>query len=364
MKVSQTSSRQLTLRSVPWTTGLVSILFIAVGLVSAVLFGEKSVLECDRAGVGQCTLSHWNLANSQTRTFAIASLQEAEVDTSKSSDGDTHRVVLLTHEGAVPLTRSYDSNRRKSVRQAAAANRFIQTATMPQLRLGRDRRWVGLLVLFCFSGGGLLLLINTKVATCEFDKSTNRLALRLQGLLGSKSHHYSLQQISGLRVELSQRAASKDDKKEPSSRLTIVLKTGEVIPLSKIYAGDTATQAKVARQVHEFLRLPLLPHWDSSQVMLDQTKIALQIMTGGTAQRLATIERCQQTLRQDPNDVEAHHRLAAALSMQGQKDQAKQLLESARGRCQSYGEFEKAAHLDHVLSLLKLKHGVKWWEAI
>lgn len=366
MKVRQTSSRHLTLRSVPWTTGLVGIVFIALGLGVGALFGEKSLLECDRAGAGQCTLSRSNLINSQTRTFAIASLQGAEVNTSNSSDGDTYRVLLLTSEGAVPLTHVYDSNWSKSARQADEANRFIQTPTMPSLRLGRDRRWVGGLIMFFFSGGGLYLLIKTKVATCEFDKSTNRMALCLQGLLGSESRQYALQQILGLRVELSQKANPEDDddEKGPSSRLTLVLKTGEVIPLSRIYTNDTAEQEEVARQVHEFLRLPLLPQWNVFQVVLDQGKIALPLITGGAAQRLAAIEACQQTLRQDPNDVEAYQRLATALSMQGQKDQAKQLLESARGRCQSYGEFDQAAHLDHVLSMLKLKDNDKWWESI
>ncbi|PSN12406.1 hypothetical protein C7293_20275 [filamentous cyanobacterium CCT1] len=115
--------------------------------------------------------------------------------------------------------------------------------------------------------------------------------------------------------------------------------------------------------MHEFLRLPLLPPWDASKAVRAYTKLAMPMFTGGQSQRLAAIAESQQALHQNPDEVEPYQRLAMALSFQGQKDQAKQVLESGRSRFQSYGEFEKAAYLDHMLSLLKLKGKTHWWEA-
>ncbi|MGF1518732.1 MAG: tetratricopeptide repeat protein [Nodosilinea sp.] len=366
MKISQTSSQRLTLRLSSWQGWLMSSLFMVVGVVGLVWMSEKAVLECDRATTGQCTLTRGGFFNQQSRSFAVASLRAVEVDANEDSDGNgSYRVLLITDGGNLPLTGAYNSNLYKNSQLADQTNRFLQTPTQSTLSLAYDRRWVGLLVLFCFGGVGLLMLLNSRVATCEFDKSTNRFAIRLWGLLGSDSRQYPLQQLLGLRVELFQdlNADSADTKRDGiSSRLTLVLKNGEVMPLEKMYAGNSIKQAKLARQVHGFLRLPMLLQWNASQVVIDQGKIALPLITGGVAQRLATIETCQQTLRQDSDNVDAYQQLATALSMQGQKDQAKQLLESARGRCQSYGEFDKAAHLDHVLILLKLKGKTNWWD--
>lgn len=366
MKLSQRSSQQLTLRLSSWQGWLLSALFMAVGVGGLVWMSEKAVLDCDRATTGQCTLTRGGFFNQQSRRFAVASLRAAEVDTSEDSDGNgSYRVLLITDGETMPLTRAYNSNFHKNTRLATRANQFIQTPTQPTLSLAYDRRWVGLFMLFCFGGVGLLMLLNSRVATCEFDKSTNRFALRLWGLLGSDSRQYPLQQLLGVRVELFQdlNADSAKTKRDGiSSRLTLVLKNGEVIPLEKMYAGNSIEQEKLARQVHGFLRLPMLPQWNASQVVLDQGKVALPLITGGVAERLATIETCQQTLRRDADNVDAHQQLATALSMQGQKDQAKQLLEAARSRCQGYGEFDKAAHLDHVLTLLKLKGKTNWWD--
>ena len=366
MKVSRQSTSLLTLRSRSWDSWLISPLLIGVGLAVSTLLVGKSVLECDRAVSDQCTITHSNAFNQETRTFPIASLQEAKVETSRRSSGSrsnrTSQVVLLTSDGRVPLSRVYTSGWGKHTRQADQANQFIATPTIARLYLSQDTRWIGAIVMLFFGGGGLVLLLNTKVTTCTFDKSTNQCTLRLVGLTGVNRYQCSLPQILGMRVDLSGQTKAGDDDK-PNSRLTIVLKTGETIPLAKIYGGDLAKHESVARQVHEFLRLPLLPPWDASKAALAYTKVALPLMTGGQSQQLAAIAECQQTLHQNPDDVKTYQRLAIALSAQGQKEQAQYLLETGRSRFQSYGEFEKAAHLDYLLTLLKLKAKTHWWES-
>ncbi|WP_035984691.1 tetratricopeptide repeat protein [Leptolyngbya sp. KIOST-1] len=363
MKVSRQSANLLTLRSRSWTLWLISPSLVVIGLVVGTVAVGKSVLQCDRATTGQCTLTHSNTFNQKTQTFPITDLEEAEVFSSRNSEGDSRYLVLLqTNQGSIEFNRGYSDDWFRANNQADRVNRFLQTQTMSRLYLREDNRWLGWLFMLCFSGVGLLMLLNTKVMTCSFDKSANRFSLRLVGLTGSRQYQGSLQQILGMRLDLLSQAREDDDD-SIGARLAIVLKNGETIPFAKVYSGDADKLAVVIRQVNDFLRLPPLPAWDAADALKAQTKIALPMVTGGAAQRQTAMAESQQALRQNPDDVEAYQRLATALSMQGKKDQAQQLLETARIRFQSRGDWNQAAYLDYVLGLLRLKGKTHWWEA-
>ncbi|PSN07426.1 hypothetical protein C7293_30495 [filamentous cyanobacterium CCT1] len=136
MKVNRQSSSLLTLRSLPWTTWLFCPLFIGFGAMVSTIVVGKSVLECDRNGSTQCTITYSNALNQETRKFPIASLQEARVETSRRrgrSSGRTSRVVLLTSDGRVPLSREYTFDRSRHSRQVDQANQFIATPTVARL---------------------------------------------------------------------------------------------------------------------------------------------------------------------------------------------------------------------------------------
>lgn len=392
MKISRQSADRLTLRSLSWTTWVMSGVLMGVGLGTGALLMGRSTFDCDRTQSDQCTITHDYLLRYRTESFPLVTLQGAEVQTAPASDSnDTYRLLLLTREGPVPFTQSFSSNWSRYTSQANQVTRFVQTPSQPQVRLHQDSRWLGLLVLLSFGGVGLLMLINNKVVTGEFNKSTNTFTLCQWGLTGVNRYSIPLQQIAGLRAEFTQGgherssrelstkelnvkvakpfiaqdyAADDSDDDTCSARLSIVLKNGAAVPLTRVYAGDPERQEQYARQISEFLRLPPLPAWNASAVIRQQVKIALALLTGGKEKQRTAVQTSQTTLRQDHFNVEAYQRMATALSMLDKKDAAKRLLETARARCQSQGEFDKAAHLDHVLALLRLKDRSKWWDAV
>lgn len=348
MKVSRTA-RRLRLRSQAWQTWWVSLVCFGAGAMGWLLLAQTSELRCDRSLTSQCQLTHRRPRQTTTHQFSIASLREATLDID-FDDGDTlYRVLLVTDEETLPLSSLYTSNGGGQRRRVNQINQFLQTPTDPSLRLRQDTRWLGLVFLGAFGFGGLLLLLSNRTIDCTFDKDTNQFSLRLWGLRGATTHQHPLSNLLGMRVEQS------TDKDTDTSRLTVVLKTGEAIPLSIVYTGTFEAHASLARQVQEFLRLPPLTPWNSSSMTAAQAKLALDLMVGGQAKRQATMADCRARLRHDPFHLESHQGLASALVMEGQKDEAKRLVETARAQAQRLGESTVAAQLDHLLELLKLK---------
>jgi hypothetical protein len=354
MRVVRQTSTRLTLRLVPWLLWLVGGIFTGVGSTVGVAVGGETVLRCDRTSPpAQCQLSSFNLlGHRRDQAFDIASLQGAEVQTSYNSDGDTtYRVVILTGQGPIPFTESYSSGLANYRQQASEINQFVQMPTTPSLHLHQSNAWFGLIFLIGFGGVGLaIVLFGGKVMTCDFDKSMGQLTLTQRGLLGAKTIQHPLHHLSGLRLE-----QSRGSKGGYTYRLALLLKSGETLPLTSYYDSGRRGKEKMAEQVCNFLGLPNLQTEHEDPINLAQLGNVMSMVVGGKGKRQETITDCQNQIRQDPYNDEAYYTLAMALVMQGEKDNARRILEAGRLRLMQNGDLDKAMRLNKAIEQFGLK---------
>jgi hypothetical protein len=155
MKIAEDTPDRLTLESRPWVLGsvlaLVILLMLAIALASlaeslwlafgmtlgAGLFGvcfvafvRRVIVIFDRTA-GAVVIRTASLLGQTERTLRLADIHEAAVDTSisrstggRSTVSRTHRPVLRTPEGEVPLTQVY-SGGDGAARMAEAINRWL-----------------------------------------------------------------------------------------------------------------------------------------------------------------------------------------------------------------------------------------------
>ncbi|MBD0335605.1 MAG: hypothetical protein ICV62_08955, partial [Cyanobacteria bacterium Co-bin13] len=309
--------------------------------------------ECSRTAAAQCELVQSSPLGSRSRTFPIASLQQAGVETHRNSDGDyTYRVVLTTDQGLVPLTNAYSSGNGFHQNRAAQINQFIQTPTASSLRIHQDDRWLGLLFLLLFSGSGIALtLFVGKVVTCDFDKGMGQLTFTQRGLLKTETIRHPLHHLVGVTLQ-----RSSGSKGGYTYRVAMVLKSGETLPLTSYYDSGKRDKEKTADTIRSFLGLSASPDWhEDPTVTLTQVGNVMNLVVGGKGKRQETIADCQNQIRQDPYNADAYYTLAMALVMQGEKEHARQILEAGRVRCMQNGEAEKALRLDQAIQQFGLK---------
>ena len=128
------------------------LLILGVGLI--VFFGEKATLECQRLGRGSinCTLTSVTPLKTQVRSLPNNQLQGADVHRDTSGDSTSYQVMLLTAEGAIPLTQSSSGPRGKR-RLADRINDFLADQTQAEMTVVQDDRW------FAFGLGGLFSIV-------------------------------------------------------------------------------------------------------------------------------------------------------------------------------------------------------------
>lgn len=95
---------------------------------------------------------------SQTTLIPLEGLQNATVETSSDSDGDTYRVVLMTNEGVIPMTNSFESRYGSKQELAGKINNFLSNPN-ERFLLAEEKSWWVLYLI-----GGVFLLPGIGVA--------------------------------------------------------------------------------------------------------------------------------------------------------------------------------------------------------
>ena len=138
---------------------IMGVIFAAAGLAIVYYFGKDIKLNCVRTE-NQCIIEKTNVFGEKTidETFALNSLQGAEVIEKRDSDGDyTYKVMLKTTEGSIPLSSISTSDRSGQNKDARKINAFINSMdeNFELIQSGKFIKIFG----FVFAGiGGLMLL--------------------------------------------------------------------------------------------------------------------------------------------------------------------------------------------------------------
>lgn len=200
---------------------LCAVGFIALGLLVLEFFGRVKTLTCNRVAPSQttCVVTASNFRNPRLQEIPIEQLQGADLEYEKISTTKAHyHIVLLTDRGRLPFSPDYAIPVNKEKRNTAKPpslhiqsivsqiNSFVQSSSKSSL-LVQDSgpQWVaypygagfilfGLLVFFAFINN----IVNPE--SCTFDKTRQRVTLKLQGLPGNSRTEHSFSEI--INVEL------------------------------------------------------------------------------------------------------------------------------------------------------------------
>ncbi len=133
---------------------LFSLTFIAVGLMSIILFGKVTNLDCNRYQKNQITCQLESSGLLGKKLTEIKQIQGSEVKRRRSDDGDyTYRVLIKYENGETPLTDYYSSGRSEKYEQVEQINSFINNPEIPNLKVKNDKRWLA------YPLGGIFIVI-------------------------------------------------------------------------------------------------------------------------------------------------------------------------------------------------------------
>ncbi|TLN23845.1 hypothetical protein FDZ74_03380 [bacterium] len=248
MKTIENTPSVLALRRIPTVIWLVGLFCLLLGLGLTYFLGKLNVLQCQRlAGSGSCQLASIGLfGNGETRTFPLASLRGATVESSEDGEGGvTYRVAIQFDDGSRPLTTVYSSGYAGKETLANRINQFIANPGQAELSIRQDDRFLGMLF------GGILALtalamvaLFGQVVTLRLDRTTGLATLKRAGLLGVREGEYPLRDFSDAVLEYH----------DNISRIALVTRDGGHLPLTPEFTSGARGQETVAKKIRDFLR--------------------------------------------------------------------------------------------------------------
>lgn len=252
MKIVQQSSGQLKLRLTPVALWIFGGIFAAAGFFIITILCKATTLNCNRTepAQGSCQLVTSGLLQSEVKEIPLNVLQKAEVAESRSDDGYTYRVTLVTSNGDLPFT-SYSSS-GEGGKQAIASriNEFVGNPSETSLKVQQDDR------LFIFIFGSVFIIVGFfvgvcwgQIVTCQFDKTLGSLILKRKGLFGTQVAEHRIKDIKDVQVQTS---TSSDGS---TYRVSIVLLAGEHLPVTMYYSSGRESKQKTADCIRKFLSL-------------------------------------------------------------------------------------------------------------
>ena len=265
MQITEQTARVLSLqiqRPPSWVEVIgaltVPAIFLGLGLVYILVTGKLTTLKCDRIEPTQvnCEITLSGLLGNQTTQ--IKQLQGAEVKERLDSDGDNHRVLLITQEGKIPITNLRTSRILREDSNIAKINTFIHNSAESSLKIQEDDRWIAYPVgiMLMLVGGGVLPLmikLHKPLMSCVFDKDSGWVYLQYQNMfLQSESKQEKLDAIE--RVQIVETPGSDIDEIYDTQ---LILKSGATISL-----GLLSKPKEIVTVINHFLDIHTEPASD------------------------------------------------------------------------------------------------------
>lgn len=247
MKILHKTEKLLTLRLRPVWVWILGGMFAACGFSLIAIFAQVTTFTCTRIEPTNCKLVTSGLLASKPKEFSLNMLQGAKVEgDNRSGRNSTYRVIILTSNGKVPFTSYFDSDHSKKETIVSHITNFVSNPKITSLTEKQDDRLWMYLIGGIFVTGGLIALL-ASVVTCVFDKTLDILTIKQQGLLGTKFIEHRLSEIEDVLVEKSNTNDSS------SYRVTIVLVSGDRLPLTSYYSSDRTSKQETASCIKSFL---------------------------------------------------------------------------------------------------------------
>ena len=261
MKIVEYTSTKLTIQqNRPVRHWIIGMIFMIVGLIAILGPEQLTTLTCDRVtpNQGSCQLVHSSLLFSDEITIPLENLQEAKIQVNPSYGNDSSRIVLVTKNEQIPLTKELDSDfNQQYTKKIDRINNFIHESNQKYLKIEQDNR------LFRYIFGGLFLLVGfvgsgviTQEFTCQFDKTVGSLTLIKKGFLWTRRVKKPISDIIGLQVDKPQ-----NKKQTNNYRINLVLMSGKVIGLASAHESNRVEIKRLINCITTFLNIGITNHW-------------------------------------------------------------------------------------------------------
>lgn len=260
MKILEYTSTKLTIQqNRPVRHWIIGMIFMIVGLIAILGPEQLTIFTCDRVtpNQGSCQLVHSSLIFSDEITIPLENLQAAKIQVNQSYGNESSRIVLVTKNGQIPLTKDDSSNLDQQYMRETQINNFLQNSNQKYLNIQHDDRFFryifgGLFCLVGFLGSGVI----TQEFTCNFDKSVGCLTLIKKGFLWTRRVKKPISDIIGLQVDKPQKRQEKKN-----YRINLVLMSGKLIGLASANESNREETKRLIYCITTFLNIGVTNHW-------------------------------------------------------------------------------------------------------
>jgi hypothetical protein len=232
---------------------LVGAVLIVTGLGLGTWLSTKTAVVCSHADGAAATCAvERRLFGTVIWRRPLVGLSGARLDQKVDSEGDTlYRVVLLTDEGAVPLTLAWSSGYGSKAELVSQVNAYLGQRASSDLDASSGES-AGLIVLAVCVPLGLVVAFFGAVAlrtTWVIDRSRQVLVRQVARLRGVRVTEYDLEDVVDVRIARS----SGDD--GDTYRIVVWLSSGEGVPMTSFYTSGYSRKAQTVAAMREFLGL-------------------------------------------------------------------------------------------------------------
>jgi hypothetical protein len=251
MKILENTSDRLVIRSSPTIQIICGLISCLVGLAITFFFGRSVDIHCEKLepGLVNCQLREKLLGFTPLGERSVLHVQQAEVDSSKDSDGNsTYNVVFVTPKGRVSLLNFYSSGYTSKANLVQRVNGFIQGAGERSLDVSMNMEWWILIFLFACTGVGVLVILFAKTTGIEMLRSEGVLRIQKAGLFGSGQEEHLLNTIEAAVLE-----SSSSSRGSTTYRIAFHVTDGGALLLTRWYSSGRKDKQKVVDAINTFL---------------------------------------------------------------------------------------------------------------
>ncbi len=330
----------LIIKSRDWGLLPLVVLFLAVALLAWLY---RPLLMCDHS-VGTCTLNANDMPGNPQKTFAIAGVQRAGIQTRDSSDaGPQSRAVLETTGAPVLIGAAWSSDPGIAEAMAQRINAFLASDESGTLKLtpAKGLHYGSLTFLSIAIVLGLVFLFISRRYRSVLDTNRDHYRIESRSLLGNKSAEGALSAITGT----FEKAAGGTQRSR--NQLGLLDAQCQFHPLSVPCTPGGRKMRKLKTRIHRLLALDEsrgLKHWDLKP-KLDELAASI----GRTSAQTEELAELQAELEVDPHNIDLLRQTALRLKRLGRSDEASTLL---RARHRDLIDRDQPAKANHLAGIV------------
>jgi len=262
MKIIESNSNILRLRSDPYFQIIFGLIFALSGIAVLYFFGRSVDVVCQKTSTNRvtCELTEKLIGIVPIGQRTVVDIRSAEVEEHRDSDGDyTFQVVFVTVDGRKSLTSYTSSGYRDKADVADRLNAFIQGGRQNQLELQVPMEWWILLFPVIFGGVGISSVVMSKTVLIDLSSAEGLMRIQKNGLFGNSKDEHPLRDIEEVYLQKSRSSRRGNS----TYRIVFRMIDGEEISTSRMYSSGYKGKQRAVEAINAFLKPYQRPQdWD------------------------------------------------------------------------------------------------------